>query len=71
MLLELISSCGLDFDCLKIAILSLAHRAQLLLANIFAALVVAFGGVLTTVHCAKSYRPFELFANENHKLRMN
>jgi len=22
-------------------------------------------------HCAKSCRPFELFANENHKLRMN
>jgi len=39
MLLELISSCGLDFDCLKIAILSLAHRAQLLLANIFNALM--------------------------------
>ena len=27
-LLELIKSCGLDLDCLRISILSFAHRAQ-------------------------------------------
>jgi len=23
------------------------------------------------MHCAKNHRPFELFANENHELRMS
>jgi len=26
--------------------------------------------IMTSVHYAKSYRPFELFINENYKLRM-
>jgi len=33
-LLELIRSCGLDLDCLRIASLSLAHRAQFLVAKV-------------------------------------
>jgi len=27
--------------------------------------------VVTGMHCAKHYRPFELFLNENYRLRMN
>jgi len=46
------------------------HKTCCMLSLIMC-LVVAFGGALTTAHYAKSYRPFELFANENHKLRMN
>jgi len=35
--LELIRSCGLDLDCLRISSLSLAHRAQFLVAKVFPA----------------------------------
>jgi len=37
--LELIRSCGLDLDCLRIAILSLAHKAQFLVAKVLTTLI--------------------------------
>jgi len=39
LLLELIRSCGLDLDCLRIAILSLAHKAQFLVAKVLTTLI--------------------------------
>jgi len=39
LLLELRRSCRLDLDCLTIAILSLAHRAQFLVAKVLTALI--------------------------------
>jgi len=38
-LLELTRTCGLDLDCLRIAILSLAHMTQFLVANVLTALI--------------------------------
>ena len=38
-LLELIRSCGLDLDCLRTAILSLAHSVQFLVAKVLTTLM--------------------------------
>jgi len=63
---ESMRSCGLDLNCLRIAILSLAHMAQFLAAKVLTTLIGL--PCLMMLHCTKSYRPFELFVNANCEL---
>ena len=54
---ELTSSCGLDLDCLRIAILSLAHMTQFFAVNVLTALIGLPCKMMLRVQCLLQSSP--------------